>query len=544
MPRTAHLHARLVASIAPFVLALSLAPSAHAVDAKAETEAKKLATDAMDNDYLSLDLKKAKGKLQKAIDRCGTDKCSAATLGLLHRDLGVVLATSKDAKEAKGADAEFDAALEADPKGDVPKDYLSNAAVKKAWEAAKKRVKPAAGKPSGKPSSDEGGGVSVKFTTAPVGYELPVVVTVPKGVASVKVSFKTDAMDKYRALDAEKQGKVYVAIIPCAHTAAVGEIKYFVKAFDDSGNEVDKKGSVKNPETLSIVATMPDGEETPSLPGDKEPKQCGEQGDKKPEGGGCAADDECQDGLVCAEGDEGKKRCESGERKSKAKKESDAPPRLFIGVEGQIEFVSVGATSNLCNQGGWACSADSVTNINGRADLGPGTNVLLDSGGRTEGGTARGTGRVLATLDYFVSPRVAIGVRLGYAFAGNPTAAHKFSPLHAEARLHYFFNEATVRPFLAMGVGYGEIDAKITGVIVVPTDHAFADPNVQTPSNPFIIPNVNAYRTAGAGFVSVGTGAWIFLGSKAALNLGIKVILPLPNFSFAIAPELGLKVGF
>lgn len=541
MPRTAHFPARFVASIAPFVVALSLAPAAHAVDAKAEAEAKKQATDAMDNDYLGLDLKKAKAKLQKAIERCGADKCSAATLALLHRDLGVVLATSKD---AKGADAEFDAALEAEPKGEVPKDYLSNADVKKGWEAAKKRFKPSAGKPTGKPSGDDASGVSVKFTTAPVGYELPIVVTVPKGVASVKVSFKTEAMDKYRALEAEKHGKVYVAIIPCAHTAAAGEIKYFVKAFDDAGNEVDKKGSVKNPETLSIVATMPDGEESPTLPGDKEPKQCADQGDKKPEGGGCASDDECQDGLVCAEGDEGKKRCESGERKGKAKKSSGEAPRLFVGIEGQIEFVSVGATSNLCNQSGWACSADHVNNILGRADLGPNTNVLLDSGGRTEGGTAMATGRVLATLDYFVSPRLAIGARLGYAFNGNPTAAHKFSPIHAEARLHYFFSEGTVRPFLGLGLGYGEFDAKITGVIVVPTDKQFAEPGVGTALNPDIIQKVNAYRTAGSGFVSLGTGAWIFLGSKVALNVGFKVLLPLPNFSFAFAPEIGLKVGF
>jgi hypothetical protein len=543
MPRTAQLHARLVASIAPFVLALSLAPAAHAVDAKVEAEAKKLATDAMDNDYLGLDLKKARAKLLKAIERCGGDKCSTATLALLHRDLGVVLATSKD---AKGADAEFDAALEADPKGEVPKDYLSNAEVKKSWEAAKKRLKPAAGKPSGKPPSDDAGGVSVKFTTAPVGYEFPIVVSVPKGVASVKVSFKTDAMDKYRALEAEKRGKVYVAIIPCAHTAAAGEIKYFVKAFDDSGNEVDKKGSVKNPETLTIVATMPDGEETPSLPGDKEPKQCGEQGDKKPEGGGCASDDECQDGLVCAEGDEGKKRCESGERKGASKKGSGESPRFFIGVEGQIEFVSLGTKGNLCNSSGWACYSDAVNGSSGRIDVGPGDptrNVNVDnSAGRTEGGTAMGTGRALVTVDYFVSPRVAIGARAGYAFGGNPTKSHPFSPLHAEARLHYFFNEATVRPFLGLGVGYGEIDAKITGVIVQPNDPTLAT-STNSDGKP-IIPGVVAYRTAGSGFVSVGTGAWVFLGSKAALNLGFKVILPLPNFSFAFAPEVGLKVGF
>lgn len=538
MPRLVDRRARLLAAGLPLVVALALGSSAAlALDAKVDAEAKKAAADAMDNDYLALDLKKAKAKLLKALERCGDAKCAPATLGLLRRDLGVVMAAGKE----KGADAELDAALAVDPKGELSKDYLSNPEVKKAWEAAKKRFKP--GKPASKPEA-EPSALSVKYTTAPVGYELPVVVVVPKGVeaASVKVSFKTATMDKYRALEAQRQGKVWIATIPCAHTGKPGEIEFFVKVFDDAGGELDHKGSVKSPKTLTVVASMPDGEEAPSLPGDKEPKQCDGASDRKPEGAGCGADDECEDGLVCVEGDEEKRRCEAGERTGK--KRSAQGPRLFIGVDGQLDFLSVGDTRDLCNQSGWACSAEGVNNVIGRVDLGPGSPITLSNGGKTEGGTTVGTGRVLVTADYFLSPRLSLGVRLGYAFNGNPTKTHSFSPLHAEARAHYFFSEATVRPFLGVGLGYGEIDAKVTGVVVRPEDPAFNDPNVTDVTGAGVIQKVDAYRTTGAGFVSFGSGAWIFVSPRLAINAGLKVIVPFSNLSFAFAPELGVKLGF
>ncbi len=540
MLRLAPSHVRFVASLAPVLAALSLAPAAQAIDKKAEAEAKKTASDAMDTDYLANDLKKAKAKLEKAIQRCGKDKCTPATLATLHRDLGVVLATSKD---AKGAAKELDAALSADPKGEVPKDYLSYADVKKAWEAAKQRAKGSASGPS--ESAGDAGGVSVRFATAPVGYEFPIVVTAPKGAAAVKVSFKTDAMDKYHALDAEKQGKVWVAIIPCAHTGAEGEIKYFVKALDGSGEELDHKGSVKSPETITVVKTMPDGEETPSLPGDKEPKQCGDQGDKKGDGDACDSDDQCQDGLACKDGDDGK-HCASGERKSSKSKSSGGGPRFFIGVEGQLEMLSLGSTGNLCNQSGWACSSTEIAGQPGRFDVGPGdpTKVVnVTSGGRTDGGTAWGTGRVMVTADYLVSSHFALGARIGYAFNGNPTnEVHPFNPLHVELRAHYFFTESSIRPFFSFGVGYGEMDGKVNGVVVQPVDPSLAA--YQDSNGNAVIPNVSGWRTTGPLFASAGGGAWVFLSDNFALDVGINVILPLQNFSVGIAPELGLKYGF
>ena len=72
------------------VVSLAFAAPSSASDAKIEGEAKKLQQDAIDVDFLSLDLKKAKEKLQKALKKCGKDKCSKPLLATLHRDLGIV----------------------------------------------------------------------------------------------------------------------------------------------------------------------------------------------------------------------------------------------------------------------------------------------------------------------------------------------------------------------------------------------------------------------------------------------------------------------
>jgi len=541
------------------VFAFSLATPSFANDPKIEGEAKKLQQDAMDVDFLGLDLKKAKEKLQKAIKKCGKDKCSKPVLATLHRDLAIV---ELNAGNQADGEKEFVAALTNDPNVTVAKDYLDNAAVKKGWDAAKKKKGGGGGEEG---SGEEGGGgdtsvpapaeggLSVKAALAPVGYELPLIVIVPSGVdvKTIKVSYKTDAMEKYKSIEAKKISGKWVVILPCDVTGKTGSIKYFAKAFDDSDSEVEHYGTIKKPAQVKLVDSMPDDQESPQLPGGKDPKECREGGGEggggtKEEGDSCAEDDECQKGLVCSENDTGKKVCRPGE-----KKPSSEAPKLWVGAGGQIDLMFLGKESNICLSSGWACSAD----VNGsRRDIAETANdgaVAVKDGGKTDGGMSVATKRVFLSLDYFVAPRISLGGRLGYTFGLNPTDISKSFPLHVEARVQYFITDGVFRPFFMANAGYGAFDAPVPNVIVHPASETDAtdclDPGVPVAdcqTDRKVIKGVTAYKLGGPFFVGLGIGAWLHPTPKVAIGAAAKVIFPLPVFAVTFAPEASIAFAF
>lgn len=542
--------------------AFSLASPSFANDPKIEGEAKKLQQDAMDVDFLGLDLKKAKEKLQKAIKKCGKDKCSKPVLATLHRDLGIV---ELNAGNQADGEKEFATALANDPNVNVAKDYLDNAAVKKGWEAAKKK-KSGGGDDGGGGGGggDDGGdtsvpapaegGLSVKAALAPVGYELPLIVVVPSGVdvKTIKVSYKTDTMEKYKSVEAKKSSGKWLVILPCDVTGKTGTIKYFVKAYDDSDSEVEHYGTIKKPAQIKLVDSMPDDQESPQLPGGKDPKECAEAGGgggggTKAEGDSCDADDECEKGLVCVENDTGKKVCRPGEKKPS----SDAP-KLWVGAGGEIDLVFLGKENNLCSSGSWTCSGD----VNGtRRDIGtadpPVLRVKGDSAGKTDGGMSVATKRVFLSLDYFIASRTSIGGRLGYTFGLNPTETAKSLPLHLEARVQYFIADGIFRPFFMANAGYGNFDAPVPNVIVTPSDPAEAthcqdpvDDFANCPDDRKVIKGVNGYKLVGPFFVGLGVGAWLHPTPKVAVGAAAKVLFPLPVFAVTFAPEASVSIAF
>jgi len=538
------------------VLALAAGALPSFADAKAENEAKKLQSEAMDFDFMSLDLKKAKGKLQDALKKCGKDKCGKTIIATLHRDLGIVAINANDA--ATGA-TEFASAFANDAGVSIDKTFLDNAEVKKAWEAAKKKA--GASTPtttstptstgtgtSEPPPSTAEGNLGVKLTVGPVGYELPVVIEAPKGVeiSAIKVSFKTDLMEKYKPLEAKKVGNKWLAIIDCSNTGSATTIKLFVKAFDADGAEVEHYGTIKKPAIVKLLDKVEDAD-LPLLPGDKEPKSCtgGEDGGgKKPEGAGCEADEECEKGLVCIVNDGGKKWCKPGDKKGGS---SDGSPKIWVGLDVSTDVILVNEETNICKLKYWACvvtSASQSKPIEVGSDA-PDAIVLGQTGGKTTGGPSRGTARVLMSLDYFVAKQLSIGMRLGYAFGGNPTDSAKFIPLHAEARLQYFFLDGGFRPYMLVAGGFAMMDAPVPNVIVEPNDISKVPPDIQSKQgDKDVIRGVTGYKLVGPGFAALGFGGWIMLGNKAALNLALKIDFPLPVFSLGFSPELGFKVGF
>ncbi len=535
-------------------------------DAKTEAEAKKADGEAMDL-WLAADFKGAKAKLEGALKKCGKDKCGGEMQAALHRDLGVILFAMSD---KKGGEKEFEAAVAADSGITLAKDYLDNPDVKTAWEKAKKG---AAATPTvtttttgtgtaTPPNPDAEGNLSIEAKTAPIGYVLPIVIDVPDGVDAeqVKVSYKTKAMDKYKVIEAKKEGGKYVTRIPCEDTQFQGEIKLYVRAYDADKNEVEHFGTLKKPAIVTLVEKMPEGEEAPSFPGGKEPDKCTDKGDcqpgfpcdpnanKKPQGSGCDTDDECQAGLACVDNDNGKKWCyetASSGTGEPGKKDAKGGKKLWFGADVQADFLFLGSADDICNDGAWACVKDGK-DVGVKKDQG-GIPTVTGGGGKTSGGPALGTIRAFVSVDYFITANIALGARLGFAFNGNPSANAKFFPAHAEGRLSYFLGKGPmaepkgIKIYLLGAGGMGEFDAAVPNIVAVPTDPADADADSCVSSTGCRVSGVKAYRLAGRGFAALGGGFWYMVSPKVALNFALKILLPLPTFSPGIAPEIGFK---
>lgn len=579
---------RSLRSLATLVAVLGIGTfvSLASADAKVEADAKKLQSDAMDNDFLSLDLKSARKKLEDAIKKCGKDKCSGSVVAGLQRDLGIVLINDKKTKDGQKA---FEAAFAADSGVSIGKDYLANADVSKAWEAAKKTAGSGAAatppetattpttQPTGtKPPPSSGGttaegNLDVKTRQAPIGYPLPLLIGLPEGLDAdtVKVSYKTAAMEKYKTLDAKKEGDVFYVVIGCEDTQFVGEIKFYVRAYDADKNEVEHYGNLKKPGIVKMVEKLPDDVEAPTMPGGKDVEKCVDKGDcqpgfpcdksanKKPQGSGCESDDECDTGLACVENENGKKWCwDTGEGAGGGggAKSSGKEKKFWLGADVQQDVLFIGSADNICKEATWACTK-------GGQDVGvsddKGIQVADGGGGKTSGGPARATTRAFISADYFVMPKLAIGGRLGYAFlGGNPTNNAKFLPWHAEVRLTYFFKEKQegLRPYAFISGGLAEFDALVPSIVAVPFTPEKADDGAacaaaiaagddQARNQACRITGIDAYRLAGQSFIAPGGGVWIHASPNFVINVGGKILLPLPTFSPGFAIELGFKFG-
>ncbi len=566
MRRSSFRHLALVCSL---LAAGSVAHLASGADAKLEGEVRKLQGDAMDVDFLSLDLANAKKKLTEALKKCGEDKCGKKLIASLHRDLGVVLVNNKD---AKGGQSEFEAALEADENVVISKDYLDNPDVKKAWEAAKKAATAAppptstktgsAPTTTSKPPENNEGSITIKTTVAEAGYKLPIVIDIEEDAEKIKLSYKTAAMDKYKTVEAKKAGKKYLVEIGCEDTQFPGEIKFYVRAYDDQNNEVDHHGTPKKPQIIKLVDKLPEGEEGATYPDGKEPEKCTDKADcqpgfpcasanKKHQGDGCDADDECDAGLACVPNDNGTKWCyESGDGSGTPKKAASKAKRLWIGADFQADALFLGSEDDICKANTWACVYSGHDVGLGPTDKYPDNiDTVPGASGRTSGGPALGTMRAFISFDYFVTSNISLGLRLGRAFGGNTANTVTFFPWHIEARAQYFFGKdplATtgVKPYVMIGGGAAEFDAPVPEIKVVPVDQVnnCSEPAAD-PSTACRLTGVKGYRLAGQGFAALGGGIWFLVSPNIALNANLKLLFPLPTFSLGIAPEIGIKVG-
>lgn len=368
--------------------------------------------------------------------------------------------------------------------------------------------------------------ITINVTTAPIRFELPILIDAPDYAASVKLAFKTVAMERYAVREAKKQGGQYLVVVPCEHTHFIGELRSYVVAYDADGHEIARLGTRETPIVIKLVEKMPSKMPAPTLPGGVEPGRCDENGCPVRSGcpdffflhsnSPCALDEECSFGHRCVVDDDGRRRC----MKPRA-------PRVYIGLHGQLDTLFLGRTSEACRDNAWACTKDD-------RDIGRGS-------ASTDGGLALGTVRALASVDYFLTHHVSLGLRLGYAFRGN---AANFLPYHAELRVQLFplsidADGPGVRGFLSLSSGIGEVNAARRDVTVfdalAPSDTCDGKPCVK---------GVSAYRRAGMGFLAVGGGAWILLGPRMALAGSVQLAFFAPTTALGMSGDLGVLTRF
>jgi hypothetical protein len=165
--------------------------------------------------------------------------------------------------------------------------------------------------------------------------------------------------------------------------------------------------------------------------------------------------------------------------------------------------------------------------------------VFSGAGNQIQSGMGLATTRILIGYDRVFIERLTIGGRLGYAFGGAPTVVGGgvFIPWHAELKSKFYFGDKpfermSFRPFASLGVGIGEVDAKVS-VDFFRSKEGF-DAGRRG--------NLDVWRKTGTAFGAVGLGAAYPVGPVAPF-LEARGIMMFGESAFAIALAGGVAYG-
>ncbi|HLK39612.1 MAG TPA: hypothetical protein VKU41_22810 [Polyangiaceae bacterium] len=548
------------------VTLLSIRPAA-AVDARTEAAAK-AAMKKANQQYLRSNYAAAASVLDRAARACGVSKCSSATRAAVLRDLGTMQVKKGD---QAGASKSFTDAIALQPGLELDPDY-DTSDVRSAFEAAKGSVGSGGG---GSGGGGAGGGSSGgaqpagDFTHHPAPEQqantpLPIYVQVPEdmNVVRVVVKYKGAQMDDWTRLELNKLGRGWAGLIPCAHVTT-GTIQYWIQGFDQGGEPVASSGDPKHPYTVPIRSEIT--AEAPHLPGKPAPAACAGDTDCPPGSPGCGgaarhhhkqAEDEGSTESSASKSDEGTSKEESSEGSSESKPSTSgrlAYAKIWLGVSGTIDFVSLPQVSDVCltqpngqpaNASNMYCTAPDGTDFPPRSTV-PGqpaaSPLTRGQAGTSSGGLLLGNVRVMLTFDYALSPSLLLGGRFGYVINSYPGQAaandgRAFgAKFHVEARATYLFGDKPLArpgfaPMVFGGLGASEFDGHTTTFVLF---NGASEP-------------VDAWLTNGPFFLAVGAGARYQFSLRAAftaaarLNLAVGGNGVLPTYG----PEVGLLYGF
>jgi hypothetical protein len=322
---------------------------------------------------------------------------------------------------------------------------------------------------------------------------VPLYVDVPPDMAGpglkLKVRYKTFGAERWKTIEMSRHGTGYAALIPCEDISDVtGELQYYIQA-TEGPDIVGFSGSRRVPHRVMIKRML--SGEPPRLPGQPPPAQC------KDEGGlpDCFDDEDCGTGAICTDG----KCVDSGE----APKAGPAKVNWVSGTF-QVDFLRFPGEIGVCSGSDtYKCFYSDGTQYFGIP--------MLEQGNQVNAGFGMATMRVLLGYDRVITGGLTLGLRVGYAFGGGPTAAEPdakdFFPWHLEARGAYWllsdsFRREGFRPYLLLSGGMSQVDGKVVVTVV-------NDPDVEQPVEAEIPGEsrlLEAWTKKGLAFAALGGG--------------------------------------
>lgn len=511
---------------------LFLTHVARATDRRIETAAKTALKKAED-DFLRMDLDKAKKRLQAAERVCGDSACTAATHAALLRDIGAMELRlgARDAALASFLRAKkLDPTIELNPSYDAPD-------LREAWASASPVVRPS-GDFKHVPAVEQS-----SRTPLPV-YVEP---TTNEALTSVVVKYKNGAMKAFRraVLKRLPSSSGWGGYIPCADVVD-GTVSYYIQGFDKDSELVANVGDPEHTFTVPVhehIASPP-----PSLPGEAPPKTCGDEDLESlnlADGERCNEDRQCKNGVCGASG-----RCRAPERDDAALGSDLAGPsehaRFWLGVAGSLDLTMLPSQGNVCKLAGgvstngyWCTTPDG----NDYPANGAQNDAMTNAGTIPSSDIATGGVHVMVTLDYAPSANVLLGARLGFVLEAYPASAASNAgktigaPLHAELRGTYVLGDeplahAGLAPYLFAAAGVARFDAGTT--VMVHEANVAGDRAVE------------AWRVGGPFFAALGGGARYAFSVRTAFSAGLKATAAFGQGVFApsVGPELQLQYGF
>jgi hypothetical protein len=597
------------------VSALSFSPSVFA--APRDTAANQKIDEAINNLYLATEFDKAEALLKGVLEAC-EDRCSPQVKAKAWMYVGIVRGSGK--QDIAGAQEAFQQALALDPNVKLD-DALATPAVRQAFSSAAAALGQAAPPTKGSklPETQAGGGGgavpgNMECTPSVKQVEMqrpiPVACTTDEPATKVTLRYKAFGSETWQQVAMTKKGEYWQGEIPCAETGVAGKMRFYVQAKDKDGEELDNYGTKKEPAEIAIVSRT--DEEPPSYPGQAAPQKCMERSSCPPEmlgtpacpgtggtaargnkgwGSPCDTSQECDVGLLCTQGDNGRTcetapscdsnaDCPSGaickggtcDIDEASGGEAAAGPfkKNWIGLHAAFDFAYLSG-SNVCGSpSDYNCyfsGGTPYTTSGARQNGAP----AVKYSGNINGGFATGTIRLLASFERILVGNLGGELRLGFAFNGGPKTpqGQAFLPVHAEVRGKYWFGKNVfskkgLRPYVHLGGGLAQVDVKLPTTVVdcwnaqtrtadpVCVNGAPAvPPSAADPDGTPAVPSgtggrqrtLDAYRKLGQGFVTIGGGAMYAFGKNHGLVLNLSFMYMLPSSGIVFEPSLGYVLG-